>query len=83
MLGSCDDMGFDHPDPDCLRTYADCARALACLRGEPGVGPKCLPGHRTAGAIATCAKICRESSECGPDEECTPFWGSPSVCWVK
>lgn len=83
MLGDCEEMGFDDPDADCLRTYADCGRALACLRGEPGVGPKCLPGYRNAGAISRCARICREGSECGPEEECTSQWGAPSVCWFK
>ena len=83
MLGDCDEMGFDDPDADCLRTYADCARALACLRGEPGVGPTCLQGFRTAGAIARCARICRDDTTCGKDEGCTSEFGPPAVCWPK
>ncbi|MBK7401778.1 MAG: hypothetical protein IPJ34_37380 [Myxococcales bacterium] len=83
MLGSCDEMGFDDPDPDCLRTYADCSHVLACLRGEPGVGPKCLPGFRNAGAISRCARVCRKASDCRADEACTEDWGPPAVCWPK
>lgn len=80
--GSCEEMGFDDPDQDCLRTYSDCQYVLGCLRGEPGALPKCLPGYRNAG-IGRCTRICSTDAQCAPEEACSQDMGSPPVCWPK
>jgi hypothetical protein len=80
--GSCEEMGFEDPDEDCLRTYSDCTYVLGCLRGEPGAIPRCRPGYRNAG-IGRCYKICSTDAQCSAEETCSNEWDAPTICMPK
>jgi hypothetical protein len=46
------------PDLDCVRSYSeDCAKLVACVRGEKGAQPKCLAGWQNTGKQHRCVKV--------------------------
>lgn len=82
LTGSADCIEAPMAQPDCERTFdGNCAKILACARGEPGVWPTCPPGKRNAGATGWCAALCGPGRPpCAAGLECTREWGDPNVC---
>ena len=69
--------------PDCEHTYPrDCAKLIACARGEPGSWASCPPGKRNAGVGGWCAPLCGPGKPaCATGKECMrDVWGDPPVC---
>jgi hypothetical protein len=76
---ACDEVVVNE---DCARSYAgDCLSYQKCAIGEPGVMPKCLPGHKHI-SVNTCAKPCSGAGDCAAEEQCapSPFNSAQKVC---
>ncbi|HWM88502.1 MAG TPA: hypothetical protein VNO33_21750 [Kofleriaceae bacterium] len=70
---------YGAPRSECMAAYRDdCARLLACVRGDPSAPPRCPPGTASAGGAGQCFTLCSTDRPC-KSGTCSP-WQGAHIC---